>query len=90
MFRVLSRLLRLFDFIWHLSNESFLAQYIILLSNDCNVLFLFSLGVLFVVWSCLSVLFSFERFRRFILFECYVNEKSLSLTERVHVNGDFK
>ena len=78
MFRVLSRLLRLFDFIWHLSNESFLAQYIILLSNDCGVLFLFSLDVLFVVCSCLSVLFSFERFRRFILFECYVNEKSLS------------
>ena len=41
MLRVLSRLLRLFDFIWHLSNESFLAQYIILLSNDCSVLFFF-------------------------------------------------
>ena len=76
---VLSRLSRLFDFIWHLSNESFLAQYIILLSNDCGVLFLFSLGVLFVICSCLSVFFFvFECFRRFILFECYVNEKSLS------------
>ena len=52
---VLSRLYRLFDFIWPLSNESFLAQYIILLSNDCGVSFLFSLGVLFVICSCLSV-----------------------------------
>ena len=38
---VLSRLSRLFDFIWPLSNESFLAQYIILLSNDCGRCFIF-------------------------------------------------
>ena len=43
----------------HLSNEPILAQFIIPLLSDCGaVLFSFSLGVLFVMCSCLSALCS--------------------------------